>query len=155
MLSFPCSVITRPTVSSHQVGTPPQPISVVFDTGSTSLEFASTECTSCAQTGKFDGNKSSTYVRGTRITTISFATGVGVDPVVDNDYVLTIRSGTDTITVGDVATPNVSLFTIIDQTPKFNLEPFLGIQGLGSRAQGFFQALTSAGLPCEYMQLLH
>lgn len=80
---------------------------------------------------------------------------MGVDPVVDNDYVLTIRSGTDTITVGDVATPNVSLFTIIDQTPKFNLEPFLGIQGLGSRAQGFFQALTSAGLPCEYMHLFH
>ena len=141
--------MTYPTISA--VGTPPQPVSLVFDTGSTSLEFASTECTSCVQTGKFDGNKSSTYVRGSRVSTISFATGVGVDPVVNNDYVLTLRSGTDTITVGGVATPNVSLFTIINQTPKFNLEPFLGIQGMGPRAQGFFLALTRAGLPCAYI----
>ncbi|KAI0739660.1 acid protease [Daedaleopsis nitida] len=133
------------------VGTPPQPVSVVFDTGSTSLEFASTECTSCTQTGKFDSGKSSTFVRGARTTTISFATGVGVDPVVNNDYVLTLRSGTDTITVGGQAVPNVSLFTITDQTPKFNIDPFLGIQGMGSTAQGFFLALTKAGLPSLFI----
>ncbi|RPD68610.1 acid protease [Lentinus tigrinus ALCF2SS1-7] len=136
------------------VGTPPQDVSVVFDTGSTSLEFASTECTSCVQTPKFDPAKSSTFVRGSRTTTLDFATGVGVDPVVNNDYVLTVRSATDTVTVGGVAAKNVSLFTIIDQTPAFNVDPFLGIQGMGSRAQGFFAALVKAGLPSLFSMFL-
>lgn len=135
--------------SIFSVGTPPQDVSVVFDTGSTSLEFVSTDCTSCVQTPKFDPARSSTFVRGSRTTTLDFATGVGVDPVVNNDYVLTIRSATDTVTVGGIAARNVSLFTIIDQTPAFNVDPFLGIQGMGSRAQGFFAALVQAGLPCE------
>ncbi|KAI0358459.1 acid protease [Trametes cingulata] len=136
------------------VGTPPQTVSVVFDTGSQTLEFASTECTSCTQANKWDPAKSSTYVRGSRTTTISFATGVGVDPVVDDDYVLTLRTGTDTVTVGGVAAPSVSLFTIIDQTPKFNIDPFLGIQGMGGRAQGFFAAVTKAGLPSLFSLFL-
>ncbi|OSD06882.1 acid protease [Trametes coccinea BRFM310] len=136
------------------VGTPPQTVSVVFDTGSQTLEFASTECTTCNQTNKFDGSKSSTYVRGNRITTLDFATGVGVDPVVNNDYVLTVRSGTDTVTVGGVAAKDISLFTIIKQTPKFNIDPFLGIQGMGSQAEGFFAALTRAGLPSLFSYFL-
>ncbi|KAI0675319.1 acid protease [Trametes maxima] len=129
------------------VGTPPQTVSVVFDTGSETLEFASTECKSCTQKNKFDPAKSSTFVRGNRVSTLPFATGVGVDPVVDDDYVLTIRSATDTVTVGGVAAKGVSLFTIIDQTPKFNLDPFLGIQGMGSSAEGFFAAVVKTGLP--------
>ncbi|KAI0374023.1 acid protease [Pilatotrama ljubarskyi] len=136
------------------VGTPPQTVSVVFDTGSQTLEFASTECTSCAQANKWDPAKSTTYVRSSRTSTISFATGVGVDPVVDDDYVLTLRSGADTVTVGGVAAPGVSLFTIIDQTPKFNIDPFLGIQGMGGRAQGFFAAVVKAGLPSLFSLFL-
>ncbi|KAI8993007.1 acid protease [Trametes punicea] len=129
------------------VGTPPQTVSVVFDTGSETLEFASTECTSCAQPNKFDPSKSSTYKRGNEVTTLDFATGVGVDPVVDDDYVLTVRNGTDTVTVGGVAVKDISLFTIINQTKAFNVDPFLGIQGMGSQAIGFFAALEKLGLP--------
>ncbi|KAH9858704.1 acid protease [Lenzites betulinus] len=129
------------------VGTPPQPVSVVFDTGSQTLEFATTECTTCNQSNKFDISKSSTFVRGSQSSTLSFSTGVGVDPVVNNDYVLHIRSGTDTVTVGGVAAKAISLFTITSQTPKFNLDPFLGIQGLGSSAEGIFAALVKTGLP--------
>ena len=88
-------------------------------------------------------------MQGSRTSTISFATGVGVDPVVDDDYVLTLRSGTDTVTVGDTAIPDISLFTITKQTPAFNIDPFLGIQGMGSQAEGFFLALTRSGLPCK------
>ena len=89
-------------------------------------------------------------MQGSETTTLDFSTGVGVDPVVDNDYVLTVRSGSDTVTVGGVASPNVSLFTITKQTPKFNIDPFIGIQGMGSRAEGFFEALIQQGLPCEW-----
>ena len=131
------------------VGTPPQPVSVVFDTGSETLEFASDECTSCTQKGKFVRSKSSTYKAGSSTSRLPFATGVGVDPVVNNDYVLTVRSGTDTVHVGNISLPSVSLFTIISQTPAFNVDPFIGIQGMGSSAQGFFAALIKQGLPCK------
>ncbi|OJT10424.1 Pepsin A [Trametes pubescens] len=136
------------------VGTPPQDVSVVFDTGSQSLEFATTDCTSCTQKNKFDISKSTTFVQGSRTSTLDFATGVGVDPVVNNDYVLTVRSGTDTVTVGGVAAKGVSLFTITKQTPKFNIDPFLGIQGMGSSAEGFFAALIRAGLPSLFSMFL-
>ena len=89
------------------MGTPPQPVSVVFDTGSQTLEFATTDCSSCNQTNKFDKSKSSTFKAGSRTSTLNFATGVGVDPVVNNDYVLTIRSATDSVTVGGITTKNV------------------------------------------------
>ncbi|KAI1794286.1 hypothetical protein LXA43DRAFT_1179489 [Ganoderma leucocontextum] len=102
-------------------------VSVVFDTGSQTLEFAETGCKSCTQTGKFNPSKSSTFKRGTRKHTLPFATGVGVDPVVDNNYVLTIQSATDSATVGGITLDKVSLFTIIDQTAAFNVDPFLGI----------------------------
>ncbi|KAI0823654.1 acid protease [Trametes gibbosa] len=136
------------------VGTPPQDVSVVFDTGSETLEFATTDCTSCTQLNKFDPSKSKTFVRGSHTATLSFATGVGVDPVVDDDYVLTLQSGTDTVTVGGVAAKNVSLFTIVEQTPKFNLDPFLGIQGMGSQAEGFFAAIVKTGLPSLFSLFL-
>ena len=123
-------------------------MSVVFDTGSTSLEFATDECTSCTQKGKFVRSKSSTFRAGSSTRTLSFATGVGVDPVVNNDYVLTIRSATDTVTVGNTSIANVSMFTITKQTAAFNIDPFIGIQGMGSSAQGFFAALVKKGLPC-------
>lgn len=68
-------------------------------------------------------------MQGNQRSSISFATGVGVDPVVDNDYVLQLRSGTDTVSIGGITLPNISLFTITSQTPKFNIDPFIGIQG--------------------------
>ncbi|KAF9448729.1 acid protease [Macrolepiota fuliginosa MF-IS2] len=129
------------------VGTPPQTISVVFDTGSSTLEFASTLCSTCTSQVQFDSTKSSTFRDGGRTSTITFGTGVGVDPVVGNNYQLTLRSATDTVSVGGLTAPGVSLFLITKQTPTFNIDPFSGIQGMGARAQGLFASLVSQGLP--------
>lgn len=40
-----------------------------------------------------------------------------------------IRTGLDTVTVGGIASPNVSLYTIYNQTAAFTPDPFSGIQG--------------------------
>ena len=60
---------------------------------------------------------------------ITFATGVGVDPVVGSNYKLTLRSAKDTVSVGGLSAKGISLFLITSQTAKFNIDPFSGIQG--------------------------
>lgn len=91
--------------------------------------FAGTLCGQTCSQVEFDPSKSSTFVDGGSETSISFATGVGVDPVVGDDYSLTLRSATDTVSVGGLAAANIDLFLITNQTPKFNIDPFSGIQG--------------------------
>lgn len=41
----------------------------------------------------------------------------------------------------------MSLFTITDQTRKFDIDPFSGIQGISTQAQGIFAAFIEQGLP--------
>ena len=96
---------------------------------------------------QFDSNKSSTFVDGGSETSITFGTGVGVDPVIGNNWQLALRSATDTVTVGGISVPDVSLFLITDQTPTFDPDPFSGIQGMSSVATGLFAGLEAQGLP--------
>ena len=60
---------------------------------------------------------------------LQFITGVGVDPVMGTNWNMTLRNGTDTVAVGDISVPNVSIFLIEDQSPPFEPDPFDGIQG--------------------------
>lgn len=63
----------------------------------------------------------------------SFATGVGVDPVEsDADYTLDLLSGSDVVSVAGISAGNVDLFTITNQTAKFDIDPFSGIQGMNA-----------------------
>jgi hypothetical protein len=118
------------------------------------LEFASTLCSTCTDQVQFDSSASSTFIDGGRTSTITFGTGVGVDPVVGDNYQLQLRSATDTVTVGGLTSTNVSLFLITEQTPTFDIDPFSGIQGMGATAQGFFAALIAQGLPSLFGMFL-
>lgn len=149
------------------IGTPPQVISVVFDTGSETLEFASTQCdSSCDKQVRFNVSASSTYVNGGEETSIYFGTGIGVTPVVGDNTGMTLLSGTDTVTVGGLTATDTALYTIVSQTADFEDDLFGGIQGehsisnlcfrsidgadagMSTQAQGFFASLVNQGLPC-------
>lgn len=61
---------------------------------------------------------------------IAFETGGGVNPITSPDeYVLWLRPGTDTVTVDGVATANVSLYLVVNQTAAFYPDPYSGITG--------------------------
>jgi hypothetical protein len=77
---------------------------------------------------------------------IVFDTGVGVEPVVGNNTALTLRSATDTVSIGGLSASNTSLLLITHQTPNFNIDPFSGIQGVLSsdgRISTIFELLTA------------
>lgn len=116
-----------------------------------SVEIAAgTACgTACSRQRQFVTSKSSTFVDGGRTSTITFGTGVGVDPVVGNNWQLSLRSSTDTVAVGGISVPKTSFFLITKQTPTFLPDPFDGIMGLGATAQGWFAGAVSQGLPCK------
>ena len=92
--------------------------------------FPGTLCgQACANQVKFNSSKSSTFVDGGADFSISFITGVGVDPVVDEDYTVNLRNGTDTVSVGGLTVANTNLFLITNQTAKFSRDTFSGILG--------------------------
>lgn len=84
----------------------------------------------CANQRQFDPSQSSTFVNGNQSATITFGTGVGVDPVVGDNWQLTLHSARDTVSVGGLSVADVSLFLITNQTPTFAPDPFDGIQGI-------------------------
>ena len=65
--------------------------------------------------------------------TLTFATGVGVDPVIGDNWQLTLSTATDTVTVGGVSVRHVPLLLITNQTAPFEPDPFDGIQGQSDR----------------------
>ncbi|KAJ8487769.1 hypothetical protein ONZ45_g5090 [Pleurotus djamor] len=117
--------------------------------------MASTLCgAACSNQAKFNPSLSSTFVDGGRTSSITFATGVGVDPVVGANYRLTLRTARDTVAIGGLSAGVVDLSLITDQTPKFAIDPFSGILGMGATAQNVFGGLVNRGLPSLFSMFL-
>ncbi|KAJ6489939.1 acid protease [Mycena sanguinolenta] len=123
------------------VGTPPQNFTVVFDTGSFSLEVPGTACgAACANQRQFDSSASSTFIDFQSSSTITFGTGVGVDPVVGNNWQLVLEEVADAFSVAGLSIPLGEFYLITNQTPTFLPDPFDGILGLGPGSGDLFSA---------------
>lgn len=121
---------------------------------SNQVNFAGTLCgVFCSNQNQFDPLKSSTFVNLNRTGRLSFSTGVGVDPVINNDYTLTVLEAMDTISVGGITAPNTTFALITNQTAPFNVDPFDGILGLGLQPRGWWASAIAQGLPREALRL--
>ncbi|KAJ7045282.1 acid protease [Mycena alexandri] len=130
------------------LGTPPQNFTVVFDTGSFSLEVPGIACgAACAKQRQFDPSKSSTFQDQFENSTVTFGTGVGVDPVVGDNWEMDLASVADALVVGGLSIPFGGFFLITNQTPTFLPDPFDGIMGMSPDMGDFF---TSAGVPAIF-----
>ncbi|CCM01482.1 uncharacterized protein FIBRA_03536 [Fibroporia radiculosa] len=134
------------------VGTPPQILPVVFDTGSYTLEVESTTCGEpCANQVTFNASASSTYIGLNQTVTGAFSTGGGVGPLLyDTEFMQTWHAGQDTVGVAGISVPNVQFYTIVNQTAAFASDPYSGILGMSAKAQGLFQGLIEQGLPAIF-----
>ncbi|KAJ6507855.1 acid protease [Mycena vitilis] len=128
------------------VGTPPQNFTVVFDTGSFSLEIPGTACgAACANQRQFNSSASSTFLDLNDTSTITFGTGVGVDPVKGDNWQMSLSVVADVLTIANNFTVGIGeFFLITNQTPTFLPDPFDGILGLGPDGGDLFDA---AGFP--------
>lgn len=116
-MSSQVSFISKLALESH----------VLIPSGS---HFAGTACGApCKNQNQFDPSKSSTFVDGGEEATLVFGTGGGVTPVVGDNTALTVRSATDTVSIGGLTVKNTSIFLIINQTEVFESDPYDGIQG--------------------------
>ncbi|KAJ7505841.1 acid protease [Mycena galericulata] len=128
------------------LGTPPQKFTVVFDTGSASLEVPGTACgLPCKNQRQFNSSASSTFQDQDFATTITFGTGVGVDPVDGDNWELWLEFVADVLSIGpDFNVPLGGFFLITNQTSTFSPDPFDGILGLSPDGGSLFD---SAGYP--------
>ncbi|KAJ7812337.1 acid protease [Mycena leptocephala] len=133
------------------IGTPSQNFTVVFDTGSFSLEVPGTACSAaCANQRQFNSSASSTFEDEQYNTTIVFGTGVGVDPINGDNWEMSLSFVADSLTVANLTFPFGRFFLITNQTPTFLPDPFDGIMGLGPDLGDVF---NSAGYPAIFGML--
>lgn len=129
-----------------QVGTPPQNFSVVFDTGSYDFLIPFNTCESCSNQRRFDPSLSSTFEDTGDGIYIQFGTGVGVEPVQGDEWVVVTETVKETVTVGGLSAPETIVELITMQSPAFAPDPFDGIVGLAAEQGSFMSSLVQQGL---------
>ncbi|KAJ3041792.1 hypothetical protein HDV00_008682 [Rhizophlyctis rosea] len=102
------------------IGTPPQTITVLFDTGSSDLWVPSTKCntTACTKAQKYDITKSTTGNRTSNVGHIRYGDGTAID----------YEIGYDIVTAGGIPVKNVSVGSAYSIPGKAG--PYDGIFGL-------------------------
>lgn len=126
-------------VGTISVGTPPQSMTVIFDTGSSDLWFPSESCKSCGNHKKFNPNHSSTYnvyPNGSLVLNAGaeFAIGYGSGSVSG-------KKATETITFSTLTVPMVWFGLATAEDSSIDYFEMDGICGLG------FEGLASVTHP--------
>ncbi|KAI9014342.1 rhizopuspepsin 4 precursor [Phycomyces nitens] len=104
------------------IGTPPQSMRLVFDTGSSDLWAVSTSCDSCGpKQTKFDPKKSKTYKKTKRTWEISYGDGSTASG----------KLGYDTLRLGNLTIKKQGIELAEFESPSFMYKPIDGLLGLG------------------------
>ncbi|EHK18645.1 uncharacterized protein TRIVIDRAFT_158819, partial [Trichoderma virens Gv29-8] len=135
------------------VGTPPQTLTVVFDTGSSDLVIPSTQCVAnpgCTGLQHlFAPEKSETFTSLNGSFRISYSTGTGVSA--SGNVEIEGLISRDVIAVAGLQVQDFQFGLITNQSAAFGVDPFDGIVGMGfpsgltTGAQTFLGALYSSG----------
>ena len=135
--------------SKISVGTPPQELTVVFDTGSPALIIPGNKCTTCGKDTLFNPTKSSTYKAGNgREQQSGFATGCKADPL-PSTAIVQGTSNSDTVSLGGATVKNFEFFladVYSDAITEMPMDGILGFSPTGAgRGGGWFWNLVDQG----------
>ncbi|PWY90355.1 acid protease [Aspergillus sclerotioniger CBS 115572] len=121
--------------STIQVGTPPQTLTVMYDTGSTELVLPGKNCINCGSHTLFESNKSKSFSHTPNMNLVGeFSTGATTVPLSTSELVnCTINS--DTVTLGGLTASNQWIILCTQFPSIFKDLPMDGIMGLGVAPQ--------------------
>ncbi|PYI01221.1 acid protease [Aspergillus sclerotiicarbonarius CBS 121057] len=117
--------------STIQVGTPPQSLMVMYDTGSTELVLPSKDCIDCGNHTLFDPNKSRSFSRVPDVNLVGeYSTGATTVPLSESEVVnCTVNS--DTVRLGGLTASDQWILLCTQFPSVFKDLPMDGIMGLG------------------------
>jgi len=138
------------------VGTPPQPFTVLVDTGSADLLIPASNCTNCGQHNRFDASKSTSFqtIPGDTSIEAAFGTQGDTQPVTKVSN-LTAHLVVDSVTLAGLTVPQLPFVLIDFATEGLVTMPMDGILGFSplnlthfsETGQGttFFWSLVQSG----------